>query len=137
MTKYNSQRLKFKDGRIIAHIPTSKQPDYKTIFPATLPMFKKMCDVADGNLRDEYRRPFWELSVKTKKIGTEEDGSDILEYTVDVVEKRVEPTAAEKEAKRIEKVNKAIEKQMPDMLRRGLTWEQMRAEVDAIDEEIK
>ena len=130
-TKYNSRRLRIEDGKVTGWIPTSKQPDYKTIFPATLPMFAKMLE-----LIDDYNKPFWELSVKTRAVGKEENGSDILEYTVDVVEKRIEPTAEEKEAKRIEKVNRKIADKMPDMLRRGISLEEQIAEAHAIDEEV-
>ena len=125
-----------ESGRVIGWVPINTQPDYETIFPDRHSIFKKMSE-NDGQLKDEYNRPFWKLDIKKKKIGKEDDGSDIIEHTIDVYLDKVQPTVEEKEAKRIINVNQRIRDSMPDMLRRGLSYEEMKAEAQKIDGEIK
>jgi len=132
------KRIKLDEsGRVVGWIPINTQPNYEDIFPDRVPIFEKMSHENDGDLRDEYNRPFWKLDIKKKKIGKEDDGSDIIEHTVDVYPDKVQPTAEEKEAKRIINVNQRIRDSMPDMLRRGLSYEEMKAEAQKIDGEIK
>ena len=126
-----------ESGRVVGWIPINTQPNYEDIFSDRDPIFEKMSHENNGNLRDEYNRPFWKLDIKKKKIGKEDDGSDIIEHTVDVYLDKVQPTAEEKEAKRIINVNQRIRDSMPDMLRRGLSYEEMKAEAQKIDGEIK
>ena len=124
-----------ESDRVVGWIPINTQPDYETIFPDRHPIFKKMSE-NDGMLKDEYNRPFWKLDIKKKKIGKEDDGSNIIEHIVDVYKDGIVPTAEEKEAKRIKKVNQAINEAMPDMLRRGLFWDEIQLEAQKIDKEI-
>ena len=126
-----------ESGRVVGWVPMNTQPNYEDIFPDRDPIFEKMSHESNGNLRDEYNRPFWKLDIKKKKIGKEDDGSDIIEHTVDVYLDKVLPTAEEKEAKRIINVNQRIRDSIPDMLRRGLSYEEMKVEAQKIDGEIK
>ena len=121
------------NGYVRGWVPINSQPDYETIFPDRSPIFDKM---AAGEIIDKYRRPVWKLNVKKTVIGKEDDGSDMVKYDVDVREARVVPTVAESEAKRVEMVNKAIGKEIPDMLRRGLSWDEIKAEAQLIDGKI-